>query len=386
VTCRVSALVFVLLVSAAAEGYCFEQWSPEPSSMALTKAVAPPPLTLEPIDTAVFYAKPFHANGPWNRPIDPTATIQAVPGLAQLDVGTSNWLQPDEVSIPVYRATMTDGLTKILYNPLAWTMLAAGSWKSADNAPETEAAIRAGSRPDFPLPYHPYVSQSADSFVLAPGYNSIRNPANGSVFTFQAPDGLRPSGNADGHMAVFQPDGLVVETYATIVLSDNTVVCLSYMVTDSMKAGDGVQNGVTASMIPVYAGLIRRDELAAGKIDHAIKVVVPAEMLAPAYIYPAYAFDRGAMAETPPYSGTLPMGARLAIPAAVDLARLKLRTRIGKVVAQAAQRYGFVVTDRGGSGITLILEAGMPSTYAWNRDVEEDLRSILWETVRVSPP
>jgi hypothetical protein len=379
----------LLLVSVATSGHGAQMRRTEPSRPSptlLADAATPAGLTGLSALVAALYEKPFAADGTWNRQLDSAARTQAVPGLDQLPVGISSWLRPDGVSIPVFQARASDEVTQLLFNPLSWTMLANETWKPADNAPETEAAIRASSRAAFPLPYHPYVSQSVNGFALAEGYNPIRNPPGGAPFTFRAPAGLRSSGNADGHMVVFQPDGSVIETYATIVLSDNTVVCLTYMVTDAAKAGDGLQNGVTAAMIPVYAGLIRRGELAAGRIDHAMKVVMPAGMLAPAYTYPAYAFDRGAMTERPPYSGTLPMGARLAIPASVDLAQLKLQTRTGTVLAEAAQRYGFVVTDRGGPGITLVMEADMSAAHAWNSEVEEDLRSIFRKAERVLTP
>jgi hypothetical protein len=101
-------------------------------------------------------------------------------------------------------------------------------------------------------------------------------------------------------------------------------------------------------MLPSFAGLIRTGELRDGRIPHALAAQVPASMLKRAFVWPAYAIDRDAG-----YSGTLPMGALLAIPPSVDVDDLGL-SPLGKVVAHAAQDYGVYVVDRGGSGSTIL--------------------------------
>lgn len=107
-------------------------------------------------------------------------------------------------------------------------------------------------------------------------------------------------------------------------------------------------------MIPTYPGVLTRADLASGEIRHALSVKLPGSLLAAAWIYPAYVFDRDPATNTEePYAGTLPMGARLAIPAAVDLAGLGLENPLGHVIARAAQGYGLIAVDRGSGGLTL---------------------------------
>ena len=97
-------------------------------------------------------------------------------------------------------------------------------------------------------------------------------------------------------------------------------------------------------------------------------------------VWPAFAFDRDAG-----YSGRIPMGALLAIPAWVDIDRLGLSTK-GKVIARAAQDYGVYVADRGGSGITFLAELGnteirWPATLtepAWWTDIAIIKSSLMW--------
>lgn len=182
-------------------------------------------------------------------------------------------------------------------------------------------------------------------------------------------------------MAVVQPDGKILETYATIVLSTGQVVALSYTLSDPKSACDGYQNGRTASMLPVYAELIDDQEVEKGAIDHAIAITAPAKMLSARIAYPAYAFDRDAMTNSTPYGGASPMGARLAIPPTVDLSSLGLQTLQGRTIARAAQKYGFIITDRGGDGITLRVRANAPkrdpALHTWNPPLQSDLNLIF---------
>ncbi len=75
-------------------------------------------------------------------------------------------------------------------------------------------------------------------------------------------------------------------------------------------------------------------------------------MLTTQIAYPAYAFDRSALTSKPPYSGTVPMGGKLAIPSSVSIASLGLSTTEGTAIATAVQQYGAVIDDRGGGSVT----------------------------------
>ena len=333
---------------------------------------------------ASYFLQPFQAASIWNAPIPTTATYKADPKVAPLVVGLSSWLPEDSSSVPIYQAAATDPTVTLLYNQDTWGGVASGRWKGVGNSAAVEKQIVAVSSSTFPYSYHTYVSQSATGLALPGEYDKIA-PQPSTVMQLRMPSGVKPTVNPDGHMVVFQPDGRVLETFGTIVLSNNTIVAQSYKITNPSLNGDGWQNGITASMIPVYAGVIRQKEFEAGHIDHAMKIVVPAGLLHPSFVYPALAFDRGATTESPGYSGDLPMGARLAIPHGVDLNSLGLKTSFGKIIAKAAQEHGFIVTDRGGSGITIVTESGIRNpeldNYDWQRDA--DLQKIFDTVKRV---
>ena len=103
-------------------------------------------------------------------------------------------------------------------------------------------------------------------------------------------------------------------------------------------------------------------------------VGVGPEALAKSVVWPASAMDR----ETSNYTGPLPMGAFLTIPAGVDLTKLGLQTAQGKTLAKAAQEYGMYVMDQTGPKYLLILsEKNVSDVPSWSGPLDADLRVIM---------
>ena len=92
-----------------------------------------------------------------------------------------------------------------------------------------------------------------------------------------------------------------------------------------------------AAGLPILAGLIRYDEVAAGSIDHAIRVTF--SQTQNGYILPATHFASTRSDPTLP-----PMGLRLRLRSSFDLSSLSGQAR---VIAEAMQRYGLIVADNG---------------------------------------
>lgn len=92
-----------------------------------------------------------------------------------------------------------------------------------------------------------------------------------------------------------------------------------------------------AAGLSILAGLVRYDEVAAGRIDHAIRVTVPRTRTG--WTWPA---THSASSATDP---ALPqLGQRLRLKRSVDVSRLPRQARI---VAEAMRRYGVIVADHG---------------------------------------
>ena len=127
-------------------------------------------------------------------------------------------------------------------------------------------------------------------------------------------------------------------------------------------------------MIPSLAGTIRSADMSAGIIAHAIRISVPPSVLAYDEVYPAYSFDTSTV-----YTGLVPMGARMALPAGTNIGNLGLSTSQGTIIAQAALDYGFIIVDSNGGGIVLSTEAGIsdPGLATYNPTIAADLTKII---------
>ncbi|GAB3464656.1 hypothetical protein AB1207_14125 [Kineococcus endophyticus] len=98
--------------------------------------------------------------------------------------------------------------------------------------------------------------------------------------------------------------------------------------------------GASASGLAVSGGTIGIDEVRRGSIDHAIALSLPE--MGRGTSYPASRGDGWVKG-----GDSIPTGTRLRLPASVDVDALGLHP-VARMVAVAAQKYGFIVTDTGG--------------------------------------
>lgn len=92
-----------------------------------------------------------------------------------------------------------------------------------------------------------------------------------------------------------------------------------------------------AAGLPIFPGLVRYDEVAAGAVEHAIRVTF--EVTRDAWIHPG---SHCASEETSPNAP--PMGMRLRLRAGYDISGISGEAR---VIAEALKRYGLLVADNG---------------------------------------
>ena len=112
-----------------------------------------------------------------------------------------------------------------------------------------------------------------------------------------------------------------------------------------------------AAGLPILPGLARWDEVARGRIDHALRFTV--ERTRRAYVYPArhYASD-----STDP--SLPPMGLRVRLKAGFDTSGFPRQAR---VVLEALKRYGMIVADNGSSWYI----SGAPDPHWSNDDLHQ---------------
>jgi hypothetical protein len=146
---------------------------------------------------------------------------------------------------------------------------------------------------------------------------------------------------------------------------------------ENVSGSDGVfpnEFGATATSLPLLGSVVRIEELQAGVIDHAIGLVVgddasanlssgvgPANVTDPNSSQPGVSLPatHGDGGSSDP--NAIPEGTRFRLPASLDLNNYDL-TPIARVIAVAAQQYGFIVNDSSPTP-TLSMRLGDPTTY-----------------------
>lgn len=117
-----------------------------------------------------------------------------------------------------------------------------------------------------------------------------------------------------------------------------------------------------AAGLPIFPGLLRYEEVAAGAIHHAIRFTVPHTQKA--YVWPARHYASSLTGTQYP-----PMGARFRLKASFDISGF---SPANQVILTALKQYGMMLADNGSSWYI----SGAPND-AWNNDDLHKLTTIL---------
>ncbi|WP_230689245.1 hypothetical protein [Catellatospora paridis] len=116
-----------------------------------------------------------------------------------------------------------------------------------------------------------------------------------------------------------------------------------------------------AAGLSIFAGLARYEEVAAGRITHALRITVPRSRNT--YVWPArHAASNSSDAALPP------MGLRLRLKAGVDTSKMPTQARI---IAEAMKKYGVIVADNGSPWYL----SGAPDDR-WSNDALRALKNL----------
>src|SRR5436190_3723991 len=127
-----------------------------------------------------------------------------------------------------------------------------------------------------------------------------------------------------------------------------------------------------AAGLPVFPGLLRYDEIAAGEIRHAVRFTVPQSQRA--FVWPARHYASSLTGAQYP-----PMGARFRLRASFDISGY---SAANQVILRALKKYGMMLADNGSAWYL----SGAPDDR-WNNDDLHKLGAILgsdFEAVDVS--
>ncbi len=156
---------------------------------------------------------------------------------------------------------------------------------------------------------------------------------------YPIPDNAKIENGSDAHVLVVDQDNCkLYELWSAQKVQGgwNAGSAATFdLLTDTLRP-DG-WTSADAAGLPVFAGLVRFDEVAAGSVNHAIRFTVSKSQKG--YIHPA---THAASSSTDP--NLPPMGLRLRLKADYDISNL---TGESRVIAETLKKYGMIVADNG---------------------------------------
>ena len=128
-----------------------------------------------------------------------------------------------------------------------------------------------------------------------------------------------------------------------------------------------------AAGLPIFPGLVRYDEIAAGEIRHALRFTVPSTQRA--YVWPARHYASSITDPTYP-----PMGVRFRLKASFNISGFSATNQI---ILRALQKYGMMIADNGSAWFV----SGAPDSRWDNTDLHvlTTVTGSAFEVVDVSP-
>lgn len=257
-----------------------------------------------------------------------------------VDEGSSSPTPPDDDPEPTPPATT--GKRTAALHPFSSSSV----WNSAIGS-GADFQGRYEARTSSFLSGKPVINRSSWSIVVKRAKSTdpmakLVGVRNGESWNIRIPSNTSPTSGSDGHVTIIAPDGVTAyDAYKLTKQSDTHYTAALVVITDLRS--NGLVSGVRAAGVPAVAGLIRSHELDSGQIPHALAVALPPEMLKRGHVWPANRQDSDASS----YSGSVPMGALLAIPGSVNLGSMGLSVE-GMALGKALQDYGAYVVDRSG--------------------------------------
>ena len=182
------------------------------------------------------------------------------------------------------------------------------------------------------------------------------------------PDNAIPAAGSDGGLTIWSPDtDQLWDFWKARHQSDGWYACWGGRIDGLWRSAGSFPAGFGASASGLAGGgAIRIDEVRNGRIPHAISLGVLDYASWKQFSWPAQRSDGSVSSHSKILEGT-----RFRLPASVDVDKLHL-TPIGKLVARAAQDYGFIVTDKSGA-VAVPAESGALVARSTGRDPWLDL-------------
>jgi hypothetical protein len=199
--------------------------------------------------------------------------------------------------------------------------------------------------PDFGAPPYGIPFNVVDTSHATTNFNFLYWDESDPVVATQQPQGPYPYGDdlaregpSDSHLLTVDQDTCkLYETWATDYAGPSTAGSGAIYDLRSNQLRPAGWTSADAAGLPILAGLVRRDEVQAGLIAHAIRFTVQSSDTS--YLWPAR--HEAGSASNP---NLPPMGARFRLKASFDISGFG---PAAQVVLTAFKHYGLIVADNG---------------------------------------
>ena len=223
---------------------------------------------------------------------------------------------------------------------------------------------------------------SVPTNLLGPGghFSSVPMPSNAVV-----------SGGTDASLSLYQPSTDTMWTFWKLAKkSDGWHACWGGRI-DRVSASPGWYPdgfGTSATGLATEGGLVNIADVRAGSIDHALALNMIGTALWKTWSWPAQRSDGSDTTANAILEGT-----RLRLDPAVNVDALPLHP-IAKMIAKAAQTYGFIVTDKagvvgvtaeGGNGVQTMTGANPWDTLLAGTPSYAIMKNFPWSRMQVLP-
>ena len=213
------------------------------------------------------------------------------------------------------------------------------------------------------IPYQVVAGTQAKVTVTLGAFASESDPGPEPIPSNALIEGYPKPGNGDRHVLVLEKDGCWLYELYHATLNRGKWSADSTAIWDMTinEQRPYTWTSADAAGLPVFVGLARYDEVAAGAINHALRFTVPTSQRA--FVLPATHW-----ASTVTNPSAPPMGTRLRLKAGFDISGFPADDQ---VILTAMKKYGLILADNGSA----IFISGAPDDR-WNNTNLNLLKSI----------
>jgi hypothetical protein len=209
---------------------------------------------------------------------------------------------------------------------------------------------------------HPtYYSQPGDPLFRLHCYEASWGTCPIEGHEIRVPDAARPAAGRDAHLTIVDQDrGWEYDLYKVRSKPLGGGVLEFRWGGRTRIDGDGLRSAATAAKFGNLAGIVRVEELAAGRIGHALFLVVSCD--AGRVVYPATGRGRSCASLGLPTEDAPPMGARFQLAMTPEEINALPLPAWKKTILHAMATYGMFVGDTGSGSWAIKMESGSTFT------------------------